>query len=302
MGRFARSLFFLAAVEVLFPNIARAGYIGPGTYYGYVAVDRWKQDVFHTGPYHLFMSDEVARDLAQYRGKPLELNVTQVDQPMNPGGAMIRQIGKVAVKPGEPGLVLSLKPVSQKVEKGKGISVKASLRNESDRDIEIRTQSLALVLVTNKPFPNSAIGYKDPGGRAYWYYGSSYQSYEKRPPHERLVLRPFSRKIAPPDTWEYRFVSHRVACREIAPWSGRQLIEQGEKIKPSKRGLMVNGSVVIEPKGQFETTVTVGKELLAGEYEIFFHVNKGNLSYGPGPMSKRIPFDVVGSPASKTTP
>ncbi|GAI28815.1 unnamed protein product, partial [marine sediment metagenome] len=53
--------------------------IGSGTYHGYATIDRWGQNVFHLGPYHLFLSDKVAKQLKMYRGKPLELNVSKID-------------------------------------------------------------------------------------------------------------------------------------------------------------------------------------------------------------------------------
>ena len=40
--------------------------LGPGIYYRYTTTDRWGHRVFHAGPYHPFLSDEMVNELEKY--------------------------------------------------------------------------------------------------------------------------------------------------------------------------------------------------------------------------------------------
>lgn len=254
------------------PGVFQAEELGLGTYHGYFTIDRWGQRVFHLGPYHLFLSEAVARELEKYRGKPLQLNVSEMCQPQNPGAGMIRALENVSVKGIARGLVLSAKAKSNKIVQGQGLVLQLSLRNSSPEEITIWPGTLAIVLVTNSPFPNDAIDYKDPDDCSYWYYQYAHPSFETG---KRLL---------------------RIACRRvIMSWTAKTLVEQGQGIRVADKDRGFYGPVVIEPTGKFESEVVVGKELLPDDYEAFFYIATGNLSSVPGPMSGRVAFDVVGS-------
>jgi hypothetical protein len=262
-----RLVLLLALVDTLVAP-ARAGIKGPGVYRGYVATDRWGQHVFHSGPYHLFMTDEVAEALAQYRGKPIELKVSCMSQPMNPGAGRICGFEQATVKGSDADLELSATLESAKVEQGQGVTVHLSVRNKSDDLVVVPTWPLALVLVTNAPFSNDAIGYKDPDGYGYWKY------------KERYLEFGWPRDGARPPT---------VACREIRlRWSPEYMAALGSRIR-----IHGDHAVTILAGGRFEATEIIGKELLPGEYEVFFCMERDNFGAPAGPMSARLPFDVV---------
>ncbi|RJP18402.1 MAG: hypothetical protein C4527_29150 [Candidatus Omnitrophota bacterium] len=138
------------------------------------------------------------------------------------------------------------------------------LHNASSEKVTLQTNDLAVVLVTQSPFPNSAINYKDPHDQAYWLYHYSF-----RP------LKPADQQL-------------RVACRQILIPTLLHDLTQIENKHPFSNEL-----ISLEPFGTMTDEITVGKELLPGEYEIFFYITSGNFSYPPGPMSARIPFDIV---------
>jgi hypothetical protein len=83
-----------------------------------------------------------------------------------------------------------------------------------------------------------------------------------------------------------------IACRQIVlPWTAPKTEGKGIHVAGTDREF--NGPVAIEPNGHFQAEYRVGKELLPGQYEVFFYMTSGNLSSDAGPMSKRLSFDVV---------
>lgn len=71
--------------------LAHAGLRGPGKYCGVVVFDRWDTCFLLSGPYITYISDNVKNDLRPYAGKAMEVDASDVFQPMNPGDALIRK-------------------------------------------------------------------------------------------------------------------------------------------------------------------------------------------------------------------
>lgn len=248
---------------------ARSEIIAPGTYRGYFTRTRWKQTVFHTGPYHLFVADSAQKTIKNAWNKPLEIEVTEMSQPINPGAGLIEKIGSVTESSAAAGLKLTAKLKASKVRQGEGIQLTLGLKNRADKSITIRASQLAVVLVTDSPFANSEINYKDPDDRSYWYYSYSHRSIGPEA-HRRLN-----------------------ACREvIPPLTAKELVDDGQGMSLFNLNQDASARIVIAPGGSFSSKFVTGKELLPDDYEVFF-LKSGNLSYAPGPMSKRHPFDVV---------
>ena len=205
--------------------------------------------------------------------KPLEIDVTKISQPRNPGAGLIEEVGKVTEKGVASGLTLTAALKSSKVRQGEGVRLTLGFENKSDTSIIIRANQLAVVLVTNSPFSNSDIDYKDPDDRSYWYYSYSYG---------------FSKADAE------RF---GIACREITPsWTAKELVERGNGVRLANSNDDETSRIVITPGGKLSSGFVTGERLLPDDYEVFFYLKSGNLSYAPGPVSKRLPFDVVKSP------
>lgn len=270
--RFRILLLLSVAVVLIAGRQTHCELLGPGTYHGYFDVTRWAHKVFHLGPYHLFVSDQAAQMLEKHRGKPLELKVSKLSQPANPGAGRIEEIERISVKGFARGLILSAKADPRQVPQGKGISLHLSLMNKSDEAITMWPRTLAVALVTDSPFSNKDIGYKDPDGCAYWYYHYGYH---------RLGEGQKSLEVA----------CHRI----ILPWKAEDLVGKGHNIHVADKHRGYSGPVVIEPGGRFEADYVAGKELLPDDYEVFFYLSTGNLSSVPGPMSERIAFDVIRS-------
>ena len=157
MNNRTTSVVLAAITSMSLVNKADAENIARGSYHGYFNTTRWKQNIFHTGPYHLFVSAAVARTVEGLRQKPLKVEVTKMSQPINPGAGRIEEIGKVFENDGDPGLKLAVDPLARKVVQGKGLELKLTVRNKSHKPVTIRARQLAIVLVTDSPFRNGDI-------------------------------------------------------------------------------------------------------------------------------------------------
>jgi hypothetical protein len=71
--------------------VVHAGLRGPGKYCGVVVFDRWDTCFLLSGPYITYISDTVKNELRPYAGKAMQVDASDVFQPMNPGDALIRK-------------------------------------------------------------------------------------------------------------------------------------------------------------------------------------------------------------------
>lgn len=69
-----------------------AGLRGPGKYCGVVVFDRWGTCFLLSGPYITYISEAVKDELRPFEGKAMQVDASDVFQPMNPGDALIRNI------------------------------------------------------------------------------------------------------------------------------------------------------------------------------------------------------------------
>ncbi|MCH7726372.1 MAG: hypothetical protein IH991_07840 [Planctomycetes bacterium] len=248
-----------------FPAPVSSDIISPGTYRGYYFVDRWGQKVLNRGTSYTLVSERVASEFEKYARKPIEVNVTKILQPMNPGAGMIVEANSIKVHENPlMSLIVKIRAKGTRVTEGHGLRLTVSIKNQSEHDITVWPGAVQVILVTNRPFSNKAIGY--PGDLAYWCHQHSYHGLSDG---QRL----------------------KVACRaERTPWSGGYIARKGTKLRTTREPLKyVGSSVVFASGGEFQHELVIGKQLLAREYEVFIHVD----SRFPSPMSNRIAFDVV---------
>jgi hypothetical protein len=260
-----KSLTFFAVFVTVTGSKAEKN--GPGTYNGYYNETRWGDKVLHLGPYHTFVSEAAGRVLMKHKGKPLEVEVTDLRHPPI-GRGMIETVGEVKEKGSHQGLRIKAEVESEKVERGKGIKVEITLTNNTDKDIIIDSAQLAVVLATNSTENENEIDYEDPDGRAYWYYRYGYMSLDGG--------------AKPMD----------IACHQVLlRWSDKMF--SGIEVDPARNRVAKGDRITVETNGNFTASYSAAKELPVGEYELFVYVVSGNLSSLPGPMSARLPFDVV---------
>jgi hypothetical protein len=87
----------LATLSNQFVVPAQAGIRGPGKYSGVVIFDRWDTCFLLSGPYVTYISNKLKNQLRPYQDRAMQVDASDVFQPMNPGDALIKQI--TAIRP-----------------------------------------------------------------------------------------------------------------------------------------------------------------------------------------------------------
>ncbi len=239
-------------------------YMGKGKYYGYAAVDRWGQKVFHKGPYHLFLSDAAFAGLKDRLGRPLALNVTKLGAGIDEVN-VIEDFDSVEEKSCLPGLTISLTCARNKVKAGEGVKLTVRVDYGGLKPVTLRPEALCAVFVTRDPAEPA--GYRGPGGIAYWYYRQS-----------RLRSRAGGGNLCA--------ASHMGSLG----FTVEQMVASGREIvQPKDRW----GSVELAPGASFEATVTLEKVLPSGQYQVLAAYENGNFSHEAGAMSPRVDIDVM---------
>ncbi len=269
-----RAIFLLFGTVLSLATIGQplsADIVSPGDYSGYFFVDRWGQAVLNRGTSYTFVSDAIVAKLRKYEGKPIKLKVTKILQPMNPGAGMITE-AEEPTRPTSPleNLQVKLEAKKTKVVHGRGIEIAISIKNPSKETISVWPGAMEVHLVTNRPFNNSEIGYKDPEDTAYWC-------------HEYTFLNVASGRRL------------NVACRaDRVPWSAEDMAAHGKNLTVKRDWDRYGGNVLVfGPGAEFTNTLIVGKEFLPREYEAFLYLRLDEDKDYPGLMSNRIAFDVV---------
>src|SRR6266478_10225604 len=88
-----QTLWILALTILVKESVftAHAGIRGPGKYSGVVVFDRWDTCFLLSGPYITYISKSVKNELRPYQGKAMQVDASDVFQPMNPGDALVRK-------------------------------------------------------------------------------------------------------------------------------------------------------------------------------------------------------------------
>src|SRR5258708_2664129 len=70
---------------------AQAGIRGPGKYCGVVIFDRWGTCFLLSGHFVMYVSEGVKNKLRPYAGQAVQIDASEVSQPINPGDALIKK-------------------------------------------------------------------------------------------------------------------------------------------------------------------------------------------------------------------
>ena len=116
-----------------------------GTFEGYFFIDRWGQGVFN----YFFVSPELSNSLDKLKDNPLRIVATEINQPMNPGGAMILKIESINPL-AKPHLQLGLDVSKQVIGYGKQTKLTVVIENNSDKPVSLYRRDLLLAISVNK--------------------------------------------------------------------------------------------------------------------------------------------------------
>ena len=153
-SRSAMSIWQLAAVAVclLFVVSAtvHAGMRGRGKYSGVVIFDRWDTCFLLSGPYITYISEAVKEQLRPYAGQAIQIDVTEVDQPMNPGDGLVKSYAILGEAPDDPSDPIAHKIVvkGEPAFDGKSAPIfDISVRNLSLERVSISPTEVGLTLL-----------------------------------------------------------------------------------------------------------------------------------------------------------
>jgi hypothetical protein len=144
----------LGALACTFVITAQAGMRGPGKYCGLVVFDRWDTCFLLSGHFITYVSDGVKNELRPYKGTAMQVDASEVFQPMNPGDALIRKYKIIGPAPDNHYWVtldgLELVARSDFGPQGTAAFL-IELRNTGSRPVEVRSSEFGPTLLGLNP-------------------------------------------------------------------------------------------------------------------------------------------------------
>lgn len=236
----------------LLPTVCLAGIRSEGKYSGVVVFDRWDGCTLYSGVYVMYISENVKEQLRAHAGKCVQIDATDVVQPMNPGDGLIRQFKVLGAAPEAKewesldGLKLSVVRV---FEDGHTPEFLIRVENIGDKPCVLRMNSLAPTVLKGKPTGRIGLNPSD---------GPSFAAVTRQ---SFWIDLDGPRMQETNGTWQWRVTS------------------------PEK----LNSSVSLDPKATFELRLSFS--LPPGEYD-FLTGYGGGVHENQGIASNRIGFDV----------
>jgi hypothetical protein len=138
---------------------ASAGIRAPGKYSGVVIFDRWDTCLLVSGPYVTYISENVKGGLRQYAGMAVQIDASEVIQPINPGDALVRNYELLGLAPDVRDDPVKLDGLFFRVEgrfqaEGSPVFI-IDIHNSGSADTEIRTDEVGITLLGNHRSPLS---------------------------------------------------------------------------------------------------------------------------------------------------
>jgi hypothetical protein len=147
---FRRRLIVGAAVLALSCVCCFAGIRSAGKYSGVVIFDRWGGCTLYSGIYVMYIAEDIKQQLKAEAGKCIQVDATQVEQRMNPGDGLIKQLTVLGPAPAMPpwespaGLKIAVAPAFQN---GQPPAFNIRVENTSQTPVTLRTDALAPTLL-----------------------------------------------------------------------------------------------------------------------------------------------------------
>jgi hypothetical protein len=151
-ARFIRRLAIITVCVTLgsLLTAVHAGLRGKGKYSGVVIFDRWDTCFLLSGPYITYISEAVKEELRPYAGNAIEIDVTEMTQPTNPGDGLVNSYVILGPAPDDPSEPITNK-VEITVEPGfdgkKAPTFVITLRNDSGQPVPVSPSEVGITLL-----------------------------------------------------------------------------------------------------------------------------------------------------------
>lgn len=141
-----KEIVCLIATFFLLVSTGFSGIRGPGKYSGIVVFDRWDTCYLYSSAYVMYISEKKKESLRQYAGKSIQIDATEVSQPINPGDGLIKEfkyLGDAEISERTP-IVDGLRLDLDKETYGKNfVRFKLEIENQSQNQIELSGAEIA---------------------------------------------------------------------------------------------------------------------------------------------------------------
>ena len=146
LSRTATSIPQLAAIAInllfVISTTVHAGMRGSGKYSGVVIFDRWDTCFLLSGPYMTYISEAVKEQLRPYAGRAIQIEVAEIDQPMNPGDGLVKSYVILGEAPDNPS-----DAIANKIE----IETEPAFEGKSAPMFDITVRNISLERVSVSP-------------------------------------------------------------------------------------------------------------------------------------------------------
>jgi len=141
-------------------TLSYAGLRGPGKCCGVVIFDRWDACLLYSGVYVMYVSEGIKDALRDHAGEAVQIDATEVYQPLNPGEGLIKRFTYLGPAPAAAnrdylrltGLTITCRAA---FEDGARPAVLLEVANTDDSETEVFTEELAPTLLTRDATPPS---------------------------------------------------------------------------------------------------------------------------------------------------
>jgi hypothetical protein len=127
-----------------------AGMRGPGKYSGAVVFDRWDTCFLLSGVYIMYVGEDVKEELRPYGGESVQIDASEVLQPMNPGDGLVKKYEVVGPAPSSSDLIID------------GVKIEAASDFDANRTpafvIQVRNDGNAVVEIANSAIGPTLLG------------------------------------------------------------------------------------------------------------------------------------------------
>jgi hypothetical protein len=161
-----KAIGFLLALLVV-SNLAEGGLRTPGKYCGVAIFDRWDGCTLYSGIYVMYVSEKVKEGLRPHTGKAVQINATEVLQPINPGDGLIQKLEYLGAAPKSeqlPKLVLKTTPA---FKDGEPPAVLIELTNDGREAVTVYASELAPTLLAPQKLSQPDLSFSPSDGPSY---------------------------------------------------------------------------------------------------------------------------------------